>query len=89
MCGLDCVGVLGFRGVNGFAAGLSTYFFGPELGLFSVLLPAIELVDVDVGSTDEFVLLILFPLLLLLFELLLLLLLRLLFTVLVADGGVP
>lgn len=85
MWGLDCVGVLGLLGVNGFAAGLSTYFLVAAPGLLSD--DGVVVVDDDVGVVSiEFGLL---PLLLLVFPLLLLLLLlMLLFTELVVDGGV-
>lgn len=46
--------MLGLRGVNGFAAGLSTYFLGPVLVLFSPLLPPpLIFDDVGVVSIDE------------------------------------
>lgn len=74
--------MLGLRGVNGFAAGLSTYFLVGAPGLLSEA--GVVFVDEeDVGVDSKFAgLLILFALLLLL------LLMLLLFTELVVDGGV-
>lgn len=60
MCGLDCVGVLGLRGVNGLACGFKVNFFAPGLSFDD---DAVGVESLELGfPTLELMLLLLFTL---------------------------